>query len=367
MLASKLLSGLLIMGHMYLGGFTGTGRVDTVFDPFRVDAKGQQPTGVFDLRSTKPGSGKCLITVPVRDDTIGIYLGSDFDTPSAVVKTALQNFLGKTLQSNTPRLQIAEALIAKLSPTIQGMIELWLDGGLFFSQRVIAGGSVGDNFTDVDGTFITAHTPTGIGGFTVWNQISRVGATNGYKITSNKIGRQANSNDESHRAEVDLASADHYAQCSFPDGTFPGGTPIPIGVICRFDPSATNGNTNWNWYGAYYGFQPVPGTYGAIQLHKVVNQVFTQLLSTTQLDPGVGDILRLECNGTSLTVKLAGATVLGPTSDGDVVGFKRPGLWGNGASGGGPPVIDDFQADVLAAPAAGDDWMRPTWHPRRRW
>lgn len=72
---------------------------------------------------------------------------------------------------------------------------------------------------------------------------------------------------------------------------------------------------------------------GGAHLVKFVAGAFTGLGDYTAVPPVAGDVVRLEIQGTNLTVKVNGATVLGPIGDSDIAA-GRTGIYIEEAAAG---------------------------------
>lgn len=126
------------------------------------------------------------------------------------------------------------------------------------------------------------------------------------------------------------SSANHYAQCVLRtmigsgDGTGPMVRCSSV-LDTKYFLSANTANT---------------------QMYRVVAGVYTQLGSNGSA-AATGNTAYLEANGTSLTSKINGSTVVGPITDAAIGGTGFAGVFGsNGASN---PTVDDFEFDALAA------------------
>ena len=109
----------------------------------------------------------------------------------------------------------------------------------------------------------------------------------------------------SARAEIDLDSADHYAELAISDFGANG-----VGPCCRFDPSAET------FYVAYED-----GT--SLRLFKVIAGTFGSALGTAA-SAGASTV-RIEANGTTIRVLDDGVEVINVT-DGDITGHTRTGI-----------------------------------------
>ena len=131
-------------GHLYLAPYVGTGVVGLfkgkfVQDPWRPRGSEQPGWAAIDLRPGGVGlSGFALMLVPVRDNTIGDYLGGDVTETSLTTKSTMESKLGVTLQETVTAKMLAELLLVhgkddgtrwkNLSTERDGMYRLWLGG-----------------------------------------------------------------------------------------------------------------------------------------------------------------------------------------------------------------------------------------------
>lgn len=101
----------------------------------------------------------------------------------------------------------------------------------------------------------------------------------------------------------------------------------------------------------YYFAIPSLGSSDTHQLHQVVSQSFTPIGTPFSGTINVGDVVRIEAEGTTIRGKVNGVTVTSATDSGIASG--NPGIFM--FDGGTNPAMDDF--------AAGDFTAAPT----RRW
>ncbi|MDP3891934.1 hypothetical protein, partial [Nocardioides sp.] len=94
------------MFELYLAPYVGAG---TDNDPFRPRGSEQPGWSAIDLRADSTIlAGRALMAVPVRDDTIGIYLGNAPDATSPTIKSAVESRFGITLTATRLRHIIPE-------------------------------------------------------------------------------------------------------------------------------------------------------------------------------------------------------------------------------------------------------------------
>lgn len=303
------------MTHAYLAPYVGAG---TEADPFRPRGAEQPDWAAIDLRpDSRILSGVALMRVPVRDDTIGMYLGDDPDVIVGAVRASVQSRLGLVLRGARLRDIIPELLIEHaredgtrwrpLKPMRDGMFRIYL-GGLFWQARVLRGGStITESFNKADSTTL--------GPDLSWTEI-----TGDASVVSNQIKLAADGVICLDRANTDLASADHYAQMVLLELARTGAVGVHLGVICRKDSTATAT--------FYYYRCLISTTVNQHEMYKDVSGTFTQLGSTDGTDFAAGEVVSVQANGSSITAFRNRSVSVGPVTDTSISGNTRGGVRG---------------------------------------
>lgn len=143
-------------------------------------------------------------------------------------------------------------------------------------------GNRSDNFTDTDGTNLTAHTPTDGGG--QWVALSGTWTINSNAVAGDGTTAQANAVLESSLADVDVQVT-------------VSGTIVDSGLVFR-----VTDNSN------YYLVTFQPGT-TELKLYKQVASSFTQLAIETATTVTAGDVMKVRANGTALSVYRNGSII----------------------------------------------------------
>ena len=338
-------------GHLYLAPYVGTGVIGLddkgqfAHDPWRPRGSEQPGWAAIDLRPGGVGlSGFALMLVPVRDNTIGDYLGGDVTETSLTTKSTMESKLGVTLQETVTAQMLAELLMVhgkddgtrwkNLRVHRDGMYRLWLGGKTpLWEGKSISGGAT------ITESFDTADSDT-LGPNLTWTEL-----TGDWDIVSNEAALQTTATRAYVRANTPLATDDHYSQIKMTND-FGGGTYWEIAPMCRKDNSGTitcylliAQNIN-------------VGNEGRA-LYRINSGSLTSLASDTGLIT-VNDIFRIEADADQLTGKVNGSTVLGPTTDGSpITGNLYCGFEGYHGNTAGVVRCDLFEAGDLAAGAVG--------------
>ena len=330
------------MTHLYLAPYVGTGIVGLskgkfVNDPWRPRGSEQPGWAAIDLRPGGVGlSGFALMLVPVRDDTIGDYLGGEMKTTSLATKSTVESTLGLTLQETTPQMILAELLLVhgkddgtrwkNLRVHRDGMYRLWLGGTTpLWEGKTLSGGStITDNFN--------RGNQTGLGTSSEGWSWTILGAGS-YDIVSNAASI-ANTSVVHARADSDLASSDHYAQATVASWT----TSTGMAVKARKDNSTTL--TYYMWFATNTGHY----------LYKNISGSLTQLGSAAGGAPAVAEVMKISVNGSSIEGSSTNPTV-GPTTvtDTAITSGTRAGFGYSYRGGSGVGSFDDWSAADLAA------------------
>lgn len=183
--------------------------------------------------------------------------------------------------------------------------------------------TIGDTFTDTDGTALESHTASGTGGGFSWTKVSG----NSMAIQSNKLQRNATTGhgDRDYRADSDLSTDDMYCKATV------GGTNFDGAVSVRFSSSArTHYQTEWG-----NGFR---------RISKFVAGAHT-ILTSDGSSNSAGDILEVRVDGSEIKSYRNGSQVLTTKTDTAITGHLRAGIsiWHD------QTTWDDWEAGDLAA------------------
>lgn len=186
--------------------------------------------------------------------------------------------------------------------------------------------TIGDTFTDTDGTALESHTASGTGGGFSWTKVSG----NSMAIQSNKLQRNATTGhgDRDYRAESDLSTDDMYSKATV------GGANFDCSVSVRFSSSArTHYQTEWG-----NGFR---------RISKFVAGAHTIITSDGSAN-SAGDVLECRVDGSDIKSYRNGGQVLTTQTDTAITGHLRAGIgiWHD------QTTWDDWEAGDLAAAAA---------------
>lgn len=305
----------------YIGSGLGT-------DPDSFRPLGADELGLWDAIDLRPDSsvaaGFALLhgvgPLPVAAGRVS--LGDDPDAASPAVKSAIESRLGITLADNRLR-RIVRSLLVEHARTdgtrwkpLQregNRYRVWF-GGLFDDFPSIAGGAV------ITESFNKADSVT-LGPDLTWTEV-----TGNIDVVSNQAKLNAGGGFSSARAQVDLATANHYARGN--------NVVVPtdnVHIYVRFD---TFANT------AYLGL--LASTGGGL-IYKMVGGSFTALSST---------VTGLATSSVSVTCSVNGSTVRHlhngveqlVVTDTSIFGNLRTGIGGFGIGS----TIDSFEAGDLA-------------------
>lgn len=334
------------MTHLYLTAYVGSG-TDT--DPFRPPT--DQSWSAIDLRpDASKKEGYCLLRIPEREN-IGFYLGTLEDIPSS---TEVETRLGlpkDSLNGKSVRQSIADILVLwgdepgrwkSLNPDGH-RLRIYL-GELIYDVPVPAGGAtIADDFVRADSTSLGASSEG-------WSWLEIPG--DGWYIESNMaVRRQEGSTDPSARAEINLGTADHYAELNV--NTLTGTSNLTNQAVAgiRFNPAA---HTH---YACMLSLEN-PGT-GEFhdQIRKVVDGTATMLADTiwTGTLPWSGTV-RGECEGSTIRMLRDGVERQSIT-DTSITGHVRTGLgrtYANPSNPAGSTKINSFTAADITATTTGE-------------
>lgn len=187
-----------------------------------------------------------------------------------------------------------------------------------------------DDFNRSDNTNVSSGAPFG------WTEIA--GA---WEILSNQLkGNDSGFARGVIRADSDLSSADHYAQCDWISDD--GGTSRRRGPIARKDSAATK---------TFYCTCKDGGTSGSLILSKSIAGTLTDL-DTDSISFTTPDTFRVTCNGSSIEHFLNGVS-RGSVTDTDISGNLRTGITGQFESS---HIFDNFEAADLGGGSSGNPW-----------
>lgn len=333
------------MAHYYLVPYVGTGTDD---DPFRPHGADQPGWSAIDLRPDVTGlAGFALLALPIRDDAPQRrYFGEALDEVSVTVRQQLDSRLGITLVATTPREMIAELLMIHggagrwkpLRPMRAGRYEIHL-GGRIYQRAVLSGGIT------ITESFDQGLNST-IGPDLTWTELTGNSETN----SANKwiVGTAASLYDA--RADSNLDTDDHYVQGAVDviENT-ENATDSMAGVIAR--QRETDGTRT------HYGWRYRNSTTNGIrrELYRRSSGTLTSIIGPTASSLTAEDVIRLECNGSTITGKRNGNTEEEAT-DTNVTTNLRCGVTGQRATATSPrSTVDTFEAgDLVEAPAGVD-------------
>lgn len=325
-----------------LASLVGSG---TSNDPFGVDGA----AAIVDLRpDSRSGDGLALALLadgaPVPQGALVLSdapTGKDASgaTLSARIRNQLSNRLSLTVPNASLGNVVGEILLSGddrdsgtrtrwrslRASRRRRRFEVWL-GGLLWQMPVVAGGAiVSDNFNRAD-SVVLGSSPEG------WSWTEVVG---NFDIVSNTASDQVGG-ESSARADIDLASDDHYAQAACVKDNPGSNEP---GVLCRHAAAATT----------YYRgiLRKDTGANSAI-LQKVVNGSITNLTLGTSSGFTLPWTIRLEVDGSNLELFGDGLSQATGT-DTEITGNTRTGILSIGNTD--RVRLDDFEAGDLGAVA----------------
>ena len=330
---------------LYLAPYIGVGSDE---DPFRPRGSEQDGWSAIDLRANGAVvAGRALLSVPVRDDTIGPYLGDAPDEVSAAIKSAIESRLGITLDAPRLRHIIPELLIAHaredgtrwrpLRAMRDGLFRVYL-GGLWWQARSLSGG------TTITESFNTADSGT-LGPDLTW-----AGGTE-WAVVSNQAKLVGSVGaDRREYAASDLASDDHYVQATLIENTPDPISSSKVGVLARKDSTATV--TFYEWYS-----HVLPGLDNFYRLAKQIGGTQTSL-GTAADDFATGVVAKLSCDGSTI-VGLLNGVPKNSVTDTSISGNLRCGIMGfAGASAASIVRLDSFEAGDLVTDVFASDSLR---------
>jgi len=196
---------------------------------------------------------------------------------------------------------------------------------------------IGDTFVEDIDTALTAHTPTGTGGFPGWTKLTGGAAAVTVIAATDLVQSDQDGGLVWCRADFDHSSDGHYSQLDF-QHTADGGSGGPAVRVQ---------NTDGTTITLYLAFDQRFGA--GFVLNRYLSSTPTQLATASGSRNG---IFYLEIDEADVyTVKDDGITIIGPTTDASPqTGQVRPGFALRDDDG--EATIDTFTSDVLAIATA---------------
>lgn len=336
------------MSHLYLASPVHVGEMHGM--PLH-RGRGHEQPGHSYLHLGPAGMGFAL--VKERDHTIGDYLGDDMlGARVGAARKLVGSRLGLTVRAYRPADILAELFIQHsrddgsrwrpLRPSFRNgrrRYEIWLGNKLWWSRWAMAGGAhYDDDFTDTDNTVITSHTASGTNGGWSWTSI---GFGNCYTIKTNAAQRVVSSDWVVAPA---LDTLDQFVQVDL-DTSGNGVNGVPNGILARANPAGNPNIGNFEMYRIQYNDGLNSGNWATF---NCIAGTFTGIgTDTTGLAGNAGDVLRVECNGSSISRMLNGS-VQNTATDSNVATYKNGGIGDN--NGNGSLLINwaSFQSGDLA-------------------
>ena len=327
----------------YLAPYIGTGQSG---DPFRPRGSDQSGWSAIDLRpdggATLDGGGlnACLLHLPIHDSDA--QLGHVALDQADMVGPGLARSIAARLKLLDDPVStrwddlVMELLLGPppggwkpLHATVDGAYDVWL-GGLLRRLPVVRGGaSISENWN-------CANQAGSLTCQLTWDDR----AEGNWGIVTNRA--QDSASDGSFRvaqAASNLATADHQAQATIITNTI--GIAGFVGVTVRHHATTVN---RYQWYSRK---NDAPADDHV--LAKFVADVETTL-GTAADDFVSGEVLKLDCNGSTITGYIGGVSKVSAT-DTAVTGNLRCGVIGH-IGGVSTVALDDWSAADLAAGAA---------------
>jgi hypothetical protein len=314
----------------------------------RMGPRGRSPVGSDQSRSNWVlfGDRALLWTEDVVSDARLDRWADDAPEHLAVTtRTKLATWLGDRTPGHQQRfdLSIVDALRTPPSgrwPALRPsktrrQFEVWLGpSGLLWSEAAPVtknSKTFVDAFTRANGN-LTGTTSTD--GLFQWLDVD-VG-TDSLNILGNLIEASVNNGFRTCRADADLDTDDHYAQVQF-SGPIAYATAGALGVLVRFTGAAGT---------AGYGLEV--GNTGS-NFRRIYRYDTDANVTADATAPPTAGTLRLEVDGSSLTAKIDGATILGPSTNTQFAGQLRTGISGYSVTSGTNLQFDNFEAGDLVS------------------
>lgn len=324
-----------------LAPYIGAG---TLADRFRPRGSDQANWLAVDLRpdggATLDGGGlnAALVYLPADDpDAQLIKLGDDLsETLRAARRTALQNRFGVTLRRKTLRGILWELLLVPnanawkpLRATRDGRFLLHLGPAPEMFRTMAGGSSATESWTHADNASLTADL--------TWDEFSGTD----WAIVSNAAKLTGNVGIDMTRADIAMATDDHYAQATLVTWTYAAGTLAGSVLVRKANDSAQT----------FYCFTPVQAGTADYVVEKWVTGSATTLGTVTN-NPTATDVFRVSANGSQILGTLNGNDVLVAT-DTAIAGNLYGGIWGTTDNAGNTVVLDDWSIADIAQVGGG--------------
>lgn len=319
-----------------LAPFLGDG---SELNPFRPGVDGS--FGIIDLRAdSTQQAGWCLLTAEsVPSGAVDLGPGLEDRIPRGISRN-LENHLGVTLdQTSNLRAVIAELLILHgdsratgrtrwrpLKADRRGMNRIVLGGELVFEAPAPVGATITDDFNRADQSGLGSSS----GGWS-WSA-SEVWAGTTWTISTNRALPSSGGLETAYRAEIDLDSANQFAQVEVV--AIVGSTQGRVGPVVRFEAPGGDNDAYFAWWRSSGDGQ---------HLRKRLGSTLTDLATATVTFPSLPFTERLEVDGSNLSFLVDSVEQLSAT-DTDITGNLRVGIMGAREYAG-----DNFEAGDLGA------------------
>lgn len=197
--------------------------------------------------------------------------------------------------------------------------------------------TVGDTFTDTDGTQIDSHTATGPNGGFGWT----LNTGSDIEIQSNQAEGPGNNQSNYARADSDLSSDDMYSEV---DATvIPDIAGRAVGPLARYDVSADDGYR--------FRLRSTGSGNGEYRIDKKISGTTTNLVTSSGFTmPSLPVTVRIEVDGSNIEGFEDGVSKAS-TTDSDVTGYVRAGIYVQPEDPGNEADVDNFEAADLAVSA----------------
>lgn len=326
--------------RLAIAQFRGGGT--SLFDPFRPDCDPVGQWGMIDLRPNPTNdNGICLVlgkddTGPIPGALRDLGDPADLDLPvPPAIKTWIENRLGVVFPTATSRRVMLRELLLdladddnplrwkKLRKGIDNFVRAIIAGVELFNVPVVGGGAVNSE------SFNKANSTT-LGPDLTWNEL-----LGDAEVYNNKWRNVSQTADVVTRAEHDVGSADMYVQAKVDYTSWANWA-----VLGRMSTGAAN-----TWYTAAGVSTAAQG----IRLFKNISGSPTQIGSDVNFATSEETqyLWRLECDGSTIRVKVGGSTYITET-DTSISSGQRGGL---GAYSAATQVrFDEYEQGSLNSP-----------------
>lgn len=331
----------------FLTAWAGAGTDDAPYRPAGIPEDLPHTTIDFRPDASLP-DGFCVVAV--ADDVLtipgGLVLAAD---PREKLGAARRRIIANAIGLNIDATRVDDLLLElltvhaspdtdrsrwnRLRPTVEGRHEIWLGNEKIVDLPAVAGGAtLTESFDGGSGLL------NGSGVDQTWT------VSNGQLTMINNGCRPNLSGSTKNLAypATNLASANHYAQAVV--------SSTSTSASARWGACVRHSTIDLSCY-----FGRMGGT-GAWSIDKYVAGVLTEGLATGSTTKANGDVVKIDANGSTLTLYKNG-TSLGSTTDTDITGNLRPGCFGYSNTGtANDGLFDTWEAGDLAA--------APTFWPR---